>query len=211
MSRYARFFSLLVAVSLFSLAAPAQAALTPAQVSSVILLLQSFQVDQATIAQVQAALGASPAPQGSVSFTAGAQPVGGRIAPGTKSIPFTAFTLTNNTDSPVVVQGATVTRTGSGSDSYLSSVELLDSAGNRLGEVSTLDQSHQATVGGSFTLKAGEVKTLAVAGSIASKNSVHSDRTLSLEVVSINALAALYGSLPIKGASYTIDTRLKAK
>jgi hypothetical protein len=58
-------------------------------------------------------------------------------------------------------------------------------------------------------LAAGESKTVTVAGTLASRNKVQGDKTLSLEVVSINASGALSGSLPITGVTYTTDRTLK--
>ncbi|HVV15267.1 MAG TPA: hypothetical protein VHD55_02635 [Candidatus Paceibacterota bacterium] len=196
----------------FGAATPAHAALTSSQVSAILALLVSFNADQATIAKVQASLmgPVTPsAPAGTLSFMAGTQATNARIAPGAKNVPFTTFALTNNTGGAVTVYGITVNRIGSGTDAYLSSVALLDSSGNTVGDSEALDQSHQATLGGTFTLKAGETKTLTVAGSIASKNRVQTGKNLSLEVVSINASASLHGSLPVSGTSYTVDRTLK--
>jgi hypothetical protein len=193
--------------------APAQAAgLTAPQVSAILVLLQSFGADQATVARVQAALGGTAAAigaPGSVSFAAGTQPRDARVAPGTKLAPFTSFSLSNRTGSAVEIYGITVNREGTGSDSYVSQIELFDASGAMVGEGAQLDRSHQAIVGATFTLMPGETKALTIVGSIASRNKVQSDKTLSLEVVSINASGALSGSLPITGATYTTDRTLK--
>ncbi len=70
---------------------------------------------RATIAKVQASLNGSSvssAPAGTLSFAAGTQASNARIAPGAKNVPFTTFTLSNNTSSTVTVYGITVNRTG---------------------------------------------------------------------------------------------------
>lgn len=202
----------LCAVLLVAAPAPARAAaLTSAQVGAIVALLQSFGADQTTVAKVQAALGGSSASASlsSVSFTAMPGPQNARLAPGAKLVPFTAFALSNRTGSPVEIYGITVNRTGTGSDSYLAQIELLDTAGNTVGEGAQLDRSHQAVVGSTFMLAAGESRELIIAGTIASRNKVQGNKTLSLEVVSINASGALSGSLPITGATYTTDRTLK--
>lgn len=194
----------IMCVGLFAAAVPAQAAgLTQAQVGAILGLLRSFDVDQPTITNVWGALVAS-AGKGSVSFLAINPAPGETVTVGSRPLPFVTFMMANNTGGPVTVNGITITRTGTGSDSYLSSVELQDSAGDTLGGEVALDTSHQATVGGTFTLAADEAKTLTVAGTIANKSKVRAGKTLSIEVDAINTTAALYGSLPINGVLYAI-------
>lgn len=199
--------SVLFAFEGFMVAQPAQAAgLTPVQISSVLTLLASFNVDQTTLANVWGSLVGS-AGKGSVSFIAGADAGSARIPAGTQ-VPFTTFMLANNTGSPVSVAGVTVTRVGSGSDSGLSSVELTDGAGTVLDAPQKLDANHQATIGGAFTLAPGEVKMLTVAATIAAKNKAKNNQKIGFDIVAINAAAALNGSLPIKGPEHKVDTGL---
>ncbi len=199
----------LFVASAFAIASPAQAALTPVQVGAVISLLVSFDVDQATIANVWSSL-AGTVSKGSISFLATTPATTVRIAAGSKQVSFTSFLIANNTANPVTVAGVTVVRSGTGGDNNLGDVVLLDANNSAVGEPATLDANHQATLGGAFVLKAGEVKALTVAADIAPKGKARTGQTVGLDVVAINVVAALQGSLPISGASYTVDTKLQA-
>jgi len=153
--------------------------------------------------------GTTPTPTGpGLTVTAGAQPANALAPQGAARVPFTTFTVTNNSGSVATVNGITVERVGLGVDGNLSGVVLIDAVNNiQLGTAKTLNSNHQATVGDSFTINPGETKTLTVAGNISSVSNV-SGQIVSLQVVAIAATVPVVGTLPIMGASHTINTTL---
>jgi len=147
-----------------------------------------------------------PVTGGSVSVSAGAQPVNSLAPAGASRVPFTTFTVTNNSSAAVTINSVTVQRTGLGVDANFSGIVLLDSNGIQIGTAKTLNSNHQANLDG-FTLSAGQSMTLTVAGNIHSSNA-QSGQIVSLQVVAINTGATVSGTLPITGASQTINTTL---
>lgn len=145
---------------------------------------------------------------GMISVGASAQPVNSLAPQGASRVPFTTFTLTNNSSQAVTVNSVTVQRTGLGVDSNFAGIVLLDSNGLQIGTAKTLNSNHQANIGDTFTIGAGQSMTFTVAGNIASSISGNSGQIVSLQVVAINTSATVSGSLPITGASQTINTTL---
>ncbi len=148
-----------------------------------------------------------PTTGGAVTVSAGAQPVNSLAPAGASRVPFTTFTLTNNSSAAVTINNVTVQRTGLGVDANFSGIVLLDSNGLQIGTSKTLNSNHQANIGDNFTLGAGQSATLTVAGNIATGQTT-SGQVVSLQVVAVNTSATVSGSLPITGASQTINTTL---
>jgi hypothetical protein len=145
---------------------------------------------------------------GQVTVSAGAQPVNSLAPQGANRVPFTTFSITNNSSAPVTVNSVTVQRTGLGVDSNFSGIVLLDSNGLQIGTAKTLNSNHQANIGDSgWTIAAGATQTYTVAGNIASASNVNG-QVVSLQVVAVNTGATVSGSLPISGASQTINSTL---
>src|SRR3990167_2700296 len=89
------------------------------------------------------------------------------IAPGGAArFPFTVIKLTAANDGDVTVNGVTVERTGPAADGAFVGVVLLDENMVQMGIAKTLNSSHQAVVGGTFTVKAGQTRTLTVAANM---------------------------------------------
>ncbi len=150
-----------------------------------------------------------PGTGGSVSVSAGAQPVNSLAVASAARVPFTTFTISNNSSAAVLVNSVTVQRVGLGVDANFSGVVLLDSNGLQIGNAKTLNSNHQANIGDSgFTLGAGQSMTFTVAGNIAAAATAQSGQVVALQVVAINTGATVSGSLPITGASQTINTTL---
>lgn len=143
-----------------------------------------------------------------ITINASAQPANALAPQGATRVPFTNFTLTNNTGSTVTVNSITVQRVGLGIDSNFSGIVLIDSVNNlQIGTAKTLNSNHQANIGDAFTLNPGESKSLTVAGNIGSPASV-AGQIVSLNIVAINSSSPVSGSLPITGASHTINATL---
>lgn len=167
-----------------------------------------------TRAQIAAVCGGTssvpgtPAPTGpGLTISTGVQPANALAPQGATRVPFTTFTLTNNTGAAVTVNNVTVQRTGLAVDTNFSGIILLDSNGLQIGTAKTLNSNHQASIGDAFTIGAGQSMTLTVAGNIATVSNV-AGQIVSLQVVAINTSAPVSGSLPINGASHTINIGL---
>ncbi len=162
----------------------------------------------ATICSGSSNGGGSTTPTGpGLSVSAATQPANALAPSGAARVPFTTFTLTNNTGTQVTVSSVTVQRVGFGIDANFSGIVLLDQNGLQVGISHTLNSNHQANIGDNFTINAGQSVTYTVAGNIATGQST-SGQIVSLQVVAINSSAPISGSLPINGASHTINTNL---
>lgn len=143
-----------------------------------------------------------------LSVMAAAQPANGLAPASTSRIPFTNFTVTAGNDGDVTITGVTVERTGAAVDSNFSGVVLIDQAtGLQVGISKTLNSNHQAVIGDTITIPRGTSKTFTVAANRAAAGS-HGGEVASFAVVSINTTATVSGSLPITGASHTINETL---
>jgi fibronectin-binding autotransporter adhesin len=151
--------------------------------------------------------GTIPTTGGAISVGASAQPVNSLAPLGASRVPFTTFTVTNNSGQAVTVNSVTVQRVGLGVDNNFSGIVLLDQNGIQTGTAKTLNSNHQANLDG-FTLAAGASQTFTVAGNISSSATSNSGQIVGLQVVAINTGATVSGSLPITGASQTINTTL---
>jgi len=144
-----------------------------------------------------------------VTISATAQPANSLAPKGVSRVPFTNFTITNNSGSVVTVNGITVERTGLANDSVFSGLVLVDNGSNtQVGTSKTLNSNHQAVVGDSFTLNPGETKSLTVAGNMNSNLITYAGQVVSVSVVGVSTTATVAGSLPIAGAQHTINDTL---
>jgi len=143
-----------------------------------------------------------------VSVMAATQPTNSLAPKGASRVPFTTFTLTNNSGAAVTVNGVTVQRTGLAADAAFSGVVLVDQNGMQMGVSRTFDSNHQATVGDTFTLAAGASATFTVAGNMAASETLYSGQVASISVVGINTSVPVSGALPISGAQQTINDSL---
>ncbi|MBV9349231.1 MAG: peptidoglycan-binding protein, partial [Patescibacteria group bacterium] len=144
-----------------------------------------------------------------VSVSAGTQPANSLAPKGASRVPFTTFNLTAGNDGDVTVNGVTVQRTGLGSDAAFQGVILVDQdTGMQVGTSKTFNSNHQATIGGTFVIPKGTTKHYLVAGNMQSDLSTYSGQAPSIAVVAINTTANVSGSLPITGASQTLNNTL---
>src|SRR3989344_5377948 len=76
----------------------------------------------------------TPTPTGpGITVMAAVQPANSLAPGGTSRVPFTTFTLTNNTGAAVTVTGITVQRAGLGNDAVFSGIVLVDEQGLQVG------------------------------------------------------------------------------
>ncbi|MBP9669095.1 MAG: peptidoglycan-binding protein [Candidatus Pacebacteria bacterium] len=144
-----------------------------------------------------------------LTVSAAAQPANSLAPQGVSRVPFTTFTLTNNSGVAVTVNGIVVERTGLAQDSVFSGLVLVDNGSNtQIGTSKTLNSNHQAVVGEPFTMNPGETKSLTIAGNMASSLTAFAGQVVAVSVVGVNTTATVAGSLPITGAQHTINASL---
>lgn len=141
-----------------------------------------------------------------ITVSASSQPANTLAPKNAVRVPFTTFTLTNNTSAAVTINGVTVQRTGLAADADFSGVVLVDQNGLQLDISRTFDSNHSAVVGGTFTLPAGASQTYTVAGNIAA--APNAGEVASIAVTGINTSVPVAGTLPITGASQTMNATL---
>ena len=144
---------------------------------------------------------------GTAVVAAAAQPANTLAPKGAARVPFTAFTVTAN-GSPVTINSVTAQRQGPSVDTDFASVVLIDaSTGVQVGNSRVLDANHNVTLGTPITIPAGTSKTFWIAGNISSSITISGD-IASFAVTAINTASSVSGSLPIVGASNTINASL---
>jgi hypothetical protein len=79
-----------------------------------------------------------------------------------------------------------------------------------MGISKTLNSNHQAVVGGTFTVNAGQTRTLTVAANMDTVANLTDDagNVAMFSVVGVNSTGAVSGTLPITGAAHTINAAL---
>ncbi|MBI2048344.1 MAG: peptidoglycan-binding protein [Parcubacteria group bacterium] len=153
--------------------------------------------------------GTVPTTGGGVWVAAVGQPSNNLAPQSASRLPFTNFTLTNNTSAAVTINSITVKKTGVADEAVFSGVVLVDSANSvQVGTSKTLNANDEAQVGETFTMMPGETRSFTVAGNMAASLSAYTGQVVGLTVTAVNANGAVTGSLPIMGASHTINSTL---
>lgn len=143
-----------------------------------------------------------------LTVAAAAQPANGLAVGGAARVPYTKFTVTNNSGTAQTINSVTVERGGLANDAGFAGIVLLDQNGTQLGVARVLNSNHQANIGEAVTLNAGETRTFTVAGNMASSLAIYAGEVGTLSVVAINTSATVAGSLPITGAAHTTNGTL---
>ncbi|PIR88908.1 MAG: hypothetical protein COU07_03355 [Candidatus Harrisonbacteria bacterium CG10_big_fil_rev_8_21_14_0_10_40_38] len=156
----------------------------------------------------------TPSPTGT-SLTAslsGSQPTEGLFGEGFASVPFTNITLTAGTDGDIKVTGLKVMRTGQGNDAAFNGVIALDDNGNRIGDTKTFGSDHQLTLNPTFTVRAGQSRTITLAGDSDADQNAYEGQRVSLTLmgvttsnnVSVNGIP----SNGLTGVTHTVNSTL---
>ncbi len=143
-----------------------------------------------------------------VTIAMATQPANSLAPVNASRVPFTTFTLTNNTSSSVTISSVTVQRAGLAQDAAFNGVVLVDQNGLQVGIAHTFNSNHQANIGDNFTLAAGQSMTYTVAGNMETSAGGYAGQIAQLQVVAVNTTVPVSGSLPIVGASQTINETL---
>ena len=146
-----------------------------------------------------------------ITVTAGSQPANSLAPANANRVPFTTFTITNNSGAAVTINGVDVQRTGLAADAAFSGVVLLDPNGVQIGTSRTFNSNHQAEIGTPWTLNAGQSDDLHGRGQhgfTQATEANYSGQVASISVVGIDTTVPVAGTLPITGASQTINSSL---
>ncbi len=143
-----------------------------------------------------------------LTISAGVQPAASLAPYNTSRIPFTVVNFTASSDGDITVNSLVVERTGLAADATLAGIVLLDENGLQVGLEKTLNSLHQVTLSEPFTVKAGQTKTMTIAGNRPTTAGVHGGEIAYLALVSVNTSAAVNGTLPITGTGQTINESL---
>ncbi len=143
-----------------------------------------------------------------ITVAAAAQPANGLAVEGAARVPFTKFTVTNNSGSAQTINNVTVQRGGLLNDLAFDGIVLLDQNGNQLGNSRVLNSNNQANIGEAVTLNPGETRTFTVAGNMKASLDAYAGEVGTLSVVAVNTSATVAGSLPITGAAHTTNATL---
>jgi len=150
-----------------------------------------------------------PAPAGTgLTVSSPTQPAGSLAPQSAARVPFTKITVTAGSDGDVILNSVTVQRGGLAQDAVFGGIVLLNENGLQLGIAKTLNSNHQAVIGEAVTIPRGTSKTFTVAGNMAASLSAYAGQVANISVVGVNTAAVVSGSLPIVGASHTINSSL---
>ncbi len=151
----------------------------------------------------------TPTPQGTgLTITAGTQPTASLAPYNASRVPFTVVNFTASSDGDVTVNSIVVERTGLAADTTISGIILLDENGLQIGLEKTLNSVHQVTLSEAFVVKAGQTRTMTIAGNRPTTAGSHGGEIAYLALVSVNTSATVNGTLPITGAGQTINETL---
>lgn len=137
-----------------------------------------------------------------VTIASTAQPANSLALSGATHVPFTKFTLTNNSRATQTIDSVLVQRNGHIEDAAFASVVLLDQHGIQIGRSKTLNSEHKVAIGEPITFGAGESRTFTVAANMNSDLTNYAGQLGSLSVVAVNTSSVVKGDLPITGATH---------
>lgn len=141
---------------------------------------------------------------------ASTQPTAGLFGENFASRPFTNLTFRASSDGDVTVDEVTVERTGQGSDSAFSGTVLLDENGVRIGDAKTFGSTHRAHLTENFVIKAGQSRTITLAGDSDSDQNDYNGQLVSLSLVDVKTVGSttVTASYPMTGTVHTVNSTL---
>lgn len=137
------------------------------------------------------------------------QPSAGLFGESFASREFTKLSLTASADGDVTVKSLTIERTGQAQDAVFNGVIGLDQDGLRMGDAKTFGSDHRLKLTQSFTVKAGQTKTITVAGDSDSDQDAYNGQLVSLSLVAVDAgTANVNAAYPLTGVIHTVNSTL---
>lgn len=155
----------------------------------------------------------TPAPVGTGALNvslSSVQPVGGLFGESFASREFTKLNFTASAAGDVTVKVLQVERTGQANDAAFSGVILLDENGIRMGPTKTFGSDHRLRLTEKFVVKAGQTKTMTLAGDSDSDQNDYNGQLLSLSLVGVETEggASVSAAYPLTGATHTVNSTL---
>lgn len=111
-------------------------------------------------------------------------------------------------DEDVVIDSIVVKRTGLASNGSFSGVFLMYEDGTLIGTERLLNSHDEATLGTPFTIPANTTKVVIVGANMKAELELYAGEMPSFSVIKINTDASVEGTLPIEGATHTINSTL---
>ena len=145
--------------------------------------------------------------RGGITVSTTKQPAASLAPRNTARILFTNFILTAG-QNDVTVDSISVMKTGLVDLRAFESVMLLDRDGLQIGRSSVLDSNGIATIGIPFVIPTGHSQVYTVAVNTPTDTALYAGQVGGISVININTSATVSGSLPIIGASHTINHTL---
>lgn len=137
------------------------------------------------------------------------QPAPGLFGESFSSRPFTKLLFTASADGDVTVKALTVERTGQGNDAAFNGVVHLDENGIRIGDAKTFGSDHKLRLTDGFVVKAGQSKTVTLAGDSDSDQNDYNGQLVSLSLVGVETNgASVNASFPMIGSQMTVNSTL---
>ncbi len=164
------------------------------------------------------AAGSSPAPvpgpvvggSGLTISLASDQPSSGLFGESFASRAFTKLKFTASSDGDVTVKALIVERTGQGSDAAFNGVIPLDDNGIRFGTAKTFSSDHRLRLTEKFVVKAGQTRTITIAGDSDNNQDAYNGQLVALSLVGaeVEGSAAINAAYPLVGATHTVNSTL---
>jgi len=154
---------------------------------------------------------ASPVPGGSVSVSlASSQPAPGLFPLKAVSVPFTKVVFRASSDGDATIDALTVQRTGSANNAAFDGIIALDEDGVRLGTSKTLGSDNRVILTEDFVVKAGQSRTITIAGDAAGSLDTYAGQVGSLSLVGATTKGntAVNATFPMVGTSHTVNSTL---
>ncbi len=153
--------------------------------------------------------GPTPSGSGLTVTLAADQPAAGLFGESFASRPFTKLNLTASADGDVTVKALTVERTGQGSDAAFSGVVALDENGIRVGSAKTFGSDHRLRLNDPIVVKAGQTRTITLAGDSDSDQDAYNGQLVALSLVGVETNGANVNAVfPLTGNTMTVNSTL---
>ncbi len=137
------------------------------------------------------------------------QPAPGLFGESFASRPFTKLNFTASSDGDVTVKKIVIERVGQSADAVFSGVIALDENYIRYDRSKTFGSDHTLSLTPSIVVKAGQTKTVYIAGDSDNNQDAYNGQLAALQVKSVDAgTATVNGSFPMVGSTMTINSTL---
>jgi hypothetical protein len=146
-----------------------------------------------------------------IHIEAGERQPANALAPlGANRLPFTVFSLVNNTNEPITIYGVDVLASELTDQQGIAKVSLIDESGVELGSAQPLNANRQAHIGGIFTIPALTSKMYLIAATAATCDHLCKDdgEFVSIGLTAVDTPSTVYGDLPIVGGQEVLNSHL---